>query len=108
MFPARIKHLCAFWTLHQCLLSVSVDGGQGAVSGSSLVSCTLGEASAWLLWVALLPGCSTSMADQPVCLQCWWVGMNSRLLIAVRGFGAVLPPRELGYLKFLKVPSLLG
>ena len=35
-------------------------------------------------------------------------GMNGRLLITMRSFDAVLPPRECGCLKFFKVPSLLG
>ena len=54
----------------------------------------VGKATLWLL------GCCGGAALAR--------GTNGRLLITVRGFRAVLPPRRLGHLKFLKIPHLLG
>ena len=100
MFAVRIKHLFAFRPLHLSVLSVSVDCRQVAASGSGLAGHVVGEASVWMLCVRLLPSCSGAMADQPVHLQCQLGGMNDRLLISMSGFGAALPPRGLGHLKF--------
>ena len=68
---------------------------------SSVLSCVVAEGMA-APWLFCSNGGSAYLLAVPA------EGRNGRLLIAPRDFGAVLPPRGLGHLKFLKVPSLLG
>ena len=70
VFAVIIKPLCAFQTLFLSPLSVAVNCFQGTASGYGLFNCTLEEASVWLLWAGLLPGCCAAMEGKLACLQC--------------------------------------
>ena len=72
-----------------------------AASGSGPSSCMHRGDSGWLLWTRPL-SCSAAVVG-PLLL-----GTIGRLLITVWGFKVALPPRGLGCLKFLNIPSLLS